>query len=85
MSINKQDLSDYAAKGYNRVPLMREVLADLDTPVSTYLKLGAGPYSYLFESVQAARHVLSNHLDQAAIHRAIGRQIQKLSAGRFQT
>jgi anthranilate synthase component 1 len=52
MSINKKDLSDYAAQGYNRVPLMREVLADLDTPVSTYLKLGAGPYSYLFESVQ---------------------------------
>jgi len=52
MSINKKDLSDYAAQSYNRVPLMREVLADLDTPVSTYLKLGAGPYSYLFESVQ---------------------------------
>jgi anthranilate synthase component 1 len=31
---------------------MREVLADLDTPVSTYLKLAAGPFSYLFESVQ---------------------------------
>ena len=31
---------------------MREVLADLDTPLSTYLKLANGPYSYLFESVQ---------------------------------
>jgi anthranilate synthase component 1 len=31
---------------------MREVLADLDTPVSTYLKLATGPFSYLFESVQ---------------------------------
>ncbi len=39
-------------EGYNRIPLMREVLADLDTPLSTYLKLAAGPYSYLFESVQ---------------------------------
>lgn len=35
-----------------RVSLVREVLADLDTPLSTYLKLAAGPYSYLFESVQ---------------------------------
>lgn len=35
-----------------RTPLVREVLADLDTPLSTYLKLAAGPYSYLFESVQ---------------------------------
>ncbi len=32
-------------------PVVREVLADLDTPLSTYLKLAAGPYSYLFESV----------------------------------
>ncbi len=36
----------------DRIPLMREVLADLDTPLSTYLKLADGPYSYLFESVQ---------------------------------
>ncbi|MBE9515498.1 MAG: anthranilate synthase component I [Proteobacteria bacterium] len=41
-----------AAEGYNRIPLMREVLADLDTPLSTYIKLAKGPYSYLFESVQ---------------------------------
>ena len=38
--------------GYNRIPLMCEVLADLDTPVSIYLKLAQGRYSYLFESVQ---------------------------------
>lgn len=36
----------------NRIPLMREVLADLDTPLSIYLKLANDPYSYLFESVQ---------------------------------
>ena len=52
MPIQKQDLSNYAAKGYNRVPIMREVLADLDTPVSTYLKLASGPFSYLLESVE---------------------------------
>jgi len=39
-------------QGYNRIPLLREALADLDTPLSTYLKLANGPYSYLFESVQ---------------------------------
>jgi anthranilate synthase component 1 len=37
--------------GYNRIPVTREVLADLDTPLSTYVKLAHGPYSYLFESV----------------------------------
>jgi len=42
----------YFQAGYNRVPLVREVLADLDTPLSTYLKLANGAYSYLFESVQ---------------------------------
>ncbi len=41
-----------AAEGYNRIPLVCEVLADLDTPLSAYLKLAEGPYSYLFESVQ---------------------------------
>lgn len=34
------------------VPLVREALADLDTPLSTYLKLADAPYSFLFESVQ---------------------------------
>lgn len=38
-------------KTLNLVPVIREVLADLDTPVSAYLKLADGPYSYLFESV----------------------------------
>jgi anthranilate synthase component I len=46
-----EEFSRLAAAGYNRIPVMREVLADLDTPLSTYLKLAAGPYSYLFESV----------------------------------
>lgn len=40
-----------AQEQYNRIPLMREVLADLDTPLSVYRKLADEPYSYLFESV----------------------------------
>ncbi len=47
-----EDFKRYAAEGYNRIPLVREVLADLDTPLSAYMKLASGPYSYLFESVQ---------------------------------
>ncbi len=43
--------SSLAAQGYNRIPVTREVLADLDTPLSTYLKLADGKYSYLLESV----------------------------------
>lgn len=40
-----------ASKGYNRIPVAKQVLADVDTPVSAFLKLAQGPYSYLFESV----------------------------------
>src|SRR5258707_7268464 len=39
-----------AAEGFNRIPVVEVVLADLDTPLSTYLKLAGGPYSYLLES-----------------------------------
>lgn len=46
------DLKALAAQGYNRVPLVRTVLADLDTPLSVYLKLADAPFTYLFESVQ---------------------------------
>ena len=37
---------------YIRTPIVHEALADLDTPLSVYLKLAAGPYSYLLESSQ---------------------------------
>ncbi len=40
------------ASNYNRIPIMREVLADLETPLSAYMKLANSPYTYLFESVQ---------------------------------
>ncbi len=50
--LNEIDFKRLGELGYNRIPLMREVLADLDTPLSTYLKLCSAPYSYLFESVQ---------------------------------
>lgn len=39
-------------RDFNRIPLVREIIADLDTPLSTYLKLANEPYTYLFESVQ---------------------------------
>ena len=47
-----EEFKKLAAVGYTRIPLVREVLADLDTPVSAYLKLADHPCSYLFESVQ---------------------------------
>lgn len=47
-----RQFNELAAQNFNRIPVFREVLADLETPLSSYLKLASGPYSYLFESVQ---------------------------------
>lgn len=44
------DFAELAAQGYNHIPVTREILADLDTPLSTYIKVARGPYSYLLES-----------------------------------
>lgn len=49
--MNSQDFAALAAD-YNRIPVSTEVLADLETPISSYRKLAEGPYSYFFESVQ---------------------------------
>jgi anthranilate synthase component 1 len=51
-TINQQEFDALAAQGYNRIPLVTETFADLDTPLSLYLKLANQPYSYLLESVQ---------------------------------
>jgi len=52
--MDQPQFQELARQGHNRIPVYREVLADLETPLSTYLKLahGKGPGTYLFESVQ---------------------------------
>jgi anthranilate synthase component I len=50
--MTREEFAALAQQGYNRIPLTREVLADLDTPLGVYLKLAHGPYSYFLESVQ---------------------------------
>lgn len=50
--LSAEQMQTYLDAGFNRVPVVREVLADLDTPLSAYRKLAAAPYTYLFESVQ---------------------------------
>ena len=50
-TINQQEFNAQAGAGYNRIPLVVETFADLDTPLSLYLKLANQPYSYLLESV----------------------------------
>ncbi|MDF2446236.1 MAG: trpE [Moraxellaceae bacterium] len=50
--MSAEQFATLASQGFNRVPVARVVLADLDTPLSVYLKLADAPFSYLFESVQ---------------------------------
>ena len=50
--MTEQEFKQLAVQGYNRVPVVLETFADLDTPLSVYLKLANKPYSYLLESVQ---------------------------------
>ncbi|CAB1367779.1 anthranilate synthase component I [Denitratisoma oestradiolicum] len=50
--MNESEFNRLAAAGYNRIPVSIETFADLDTPLSIYLKLADAPYSYLLESVQ---------------------------------
>ncbi|HRH79476.1 MAG TPA: anthranilate synthase component I [Thiobacillaceae bacterium] len=49
--MTEQDFNDLARRGYNRIPVFRQLPADLDTPLSIYLKLANQPYTYLLESV----------------------------------
>lgn len=53
--ITELEFKSLAAQGYNRIPLIAEAFADLETPLSLYLKLaygsGGGRHSFLLESV----------------------------------
>jgi anthranilate synthase component 1 len=54
--ISQAQFDAYAAAGHTRIPVVREVLSDLDTPLSVYLKLADGPYTFLFESVEGGEN-----------------------------
>ncbi len=76
------EVRDLAGRG-NVIPVYREILADLETPVSAYLKVAKGPYSFLLESIEGgerlarysfiatdpfARVSLDNGIADAVIH-----------------
>ena len=50
--ISSDEFTALSEQGHNRIPVVREVFSDLDTPLSVYLKLADGPYTYLLESVE---------------------------------
>ncbi|MCL2589378.1 MAG: anthranilate synthase component I [Betaproteobacteria bacterium] len=50
--LTEQQFNALAGEGYNRIPVTLETFADLDTPLSIYLKLANEPHTFLLESVQ---------------------------------
>lgn len=50
--ISQVEFQQLKAQGFKRVPVAATFLADMETPLTAYLKLARGAYSYLFESVQ---------------------------------
>ena len=51
-----EEVGKLAGQG-NLVPVYREINADLETPVSAYLKVARSPYSFLLESVEGGERI----------------------------
>jgi len=75
----------FADQGFNLVPVHREVLSDLDTPLSVYLKLVDAPYGYLFESIaggeQWGRYSIIG-LPCKTVYKVMDRQLVREELGR---
>ncbi len=50
--MNQSDYDALVVGGYSRIPVTRTLLADTETPLSTFSKLCSSPYAFLFESVE---------------------------------
>ena len=77
LSPSREEFHRLAAGG-NLVPVYAEVAADLDTPLSAFLRLRPGPYAFLLESVEGgekwARYSFLGS-DPAMVFTAKGRRL----------
>ena len=64
------------AKSANLVPVYREIVADMETPVSAYLKIARGPYSFLLESIEGGERIARYSFIGAEPYRVIRSGIQ---------
>ena len=83
--ITESEFQALAAAGHNRIPLVAQALADLDTPLSLYLKLTRGsPHSFLLESVvggeRFGRYSFVG-LPARTLVRATGRHVEVVTDG----
>ena len=56
INLSKEQYSIYQSEGYNRIPLVKTCYADLETPLSIFLKVANSSYSYLLESVEGGEN-----------------------------
>ena len=56
INLSKEQFLIYQSQGYNRIPLVKTCYADLETPLSIFLKVANSPYSYLLESVEGGEN-----------------------------
>ena len=82
----KKEFVSLARKG-NLIPVYREVFADLETPVSAFLKLSRGrDYAYLLESVEGEEKIARFSFlatDPRLIFKSKGRDIENHRAWLF--
>lgn len=57
LSLTRERVGKLAAEGYALIPLCLDVIADLETPVTAYLKVARGAYSFLLESVEGGERL----------------------------
>jgi len=53
---SKQEFIKLSKRG-NLIPVFTEILADLETPLSAFMKISDGEYSYLLESVEGGENI----------------------------
>ena len=83
---SEEAFEDLATRG-NLVPVVREILADMDTPLSLFKRLDDGATSFLFESVEGGEKWGRYSFMGAgarALFRARGREVEWSSEGETQ-
>ena len=78
-----QTFKQHAAQG-NLIPVYRQIMADLDTPVSAFRKIDDGRYSFLLESIEGgekwARYTFLGSSPSVVV-RSRGRMVEILESG----
>src|SRR5258708_10467556 len=81
----EEQFEQLAKQGFNLIPVTREIAADLETPVSAFLKVARGDYAFLLESVRGGekwgRYTFLGS-EPSRVIRARGRRMDLIRPGR---